>query len=68
MGKNVMVSRAFLSGVKTLMEMINGDPTYDKKDFEILCRLITAELEKKYEAIERREEYTNRIRINETKT
>ena len=62
MAKNVTVSRDFLDGVKILLETMSGETAVDTDDIAILCRLLTAELETKYEAIARREEYTERIK------
>ena len=67
MAKNVTVSRDFLDGVKILLETITGETAVDTDDIAILCRLLTEELEQKYEAIARREAYTERIRQKELK-
>ena len=67
MAKNVTVSRDFLDGVKILLETMNGESAMDAEDMVLLCRLLTAEMEKKYAAIARREVYTDRIRQNTPK-
>jgi hypothetical protein len=65
MAKKVLVSRNFLDGVKLLVDTLNGEYTVDKGDIALeqavinkLCRILSAEMEQKREALDRREAFT----------